>query len=334
MMSAGPAANDTIPPAALRDHLRRLARLLLPAEALDARPPSSGEPFLVTTDGFLGAVPFETFDVGTGAEYIPLLMSRDVAYLHFAGEPVEGAEHGVGITFGASGTDRDIDGAAALSGIDGRDAAPGVILVNAAPSRSLLKRYPFQPALEEVMAEGMAVSSAHPEAVLLAGEAASKSNLVSIWERVSFIYIAAHMLRDPQVPYLMLIPLASLGDGEAPDEAYLDIADIRAADFDGCRTVVLSGCSSGAPYLEARISGPSLGDAFLDAGAAAVIHTFWDVPDRGARRLMTAYLEGGESTGIPGIRALCDVRRTAFRSSEHARHPFGWAAYSIKIGRL
>ena len=217
----------------------------------------------------------------------------------------------------------------------GPETAPGVILANAKPSTGLLKRYPFQPVLEEVMAEGESAASLYPDARFLAGESASKSHLLSIWENASFIYMAAHMLRDPQVPYLMLIPLAAPGESSVvPDAAYLDVTDIRAADFSRCHTVILSGCSSGAPYQDARISGPSLGDAFLDSGAGEVVHTFWDVPDSETRRFMTAYMRAWRGPGYSSIHALCNVRREAFLSSKHARHPFGWASYSIKVGRL
>lgn len=305
MISKDFADPDTIPLPELHEKLRTLAQVLLPPEVLHPTPAPSTETFLITTGGFLSRIPFETFNIGKRGEYIPLLMHRDVAYLrHTASSAV------------SPGT------------------GPGVILVNAKPSKGLLKRYPFQPELEEAMAEGEVVASLNPGARLLAGESASKSDLLSMWEGASFLYIAAHMLRDPQVPYLMLIPLASPGGPSGPDAAYLDITDIRAADFSICNTVILSGCSSGAPYLEAGISGPSLGDAFLDSGAGAVVHTFWDVRDKEARRLMTSYVQSLGSPVFSGINALCKVRREQLQESERSRHPFGWASYSIKIGRL
>lgn len=335
MMSKVYATPDTIPLAVLRETLRALARLLLPPEVLDVKPTPSEQPFLVTADGFLGLIPFETFDMGEGDEYTPLLMHRDVAYLRYTdwaeGPRGSALPHIPASPRGSAGPHTPVGPHIPDSTTR---AYPGVILVNAEPSKGLLKRYPFQPELEEVMAEGETVATMNPGARFLAGSSASKSNLLSMWENASFIYMAAHMLRDPQVPYLMLIPLASTDEPSGPDAAYLDVTDIRAADFGRCRIVILSGCSSGSPYLEARIAGPSLGDVFLDAGAGAVVHTFWDVLDSDARQLMTAYIRKWDSPGFSNIRALCDVRRTAFQSSGEARHPFGWAAYSIKLGRL
>jgi hypothetical protein len=301
MMSGKRKTADAGVPSELHGTLRSLARLLLPEEMLRAR---SAGPFFITAGGFLGLIPFETFDVGTGDEYIPLLMHHDVAYLRHADR------------FGGPG-----------------EGPPGVILVNEKPSKELLKRYPFQSELEAVIPEGETVAALNPGARLLVGDSASKSNLISAWEDASFIYMAAHMLRDPQVPYLMLIPLAPAAEPAGPDAAYLDVTDIRAADFRACRLVILSGCSSGAPYLEARIAGPSLADVFLDAGAGAVVHTFWDVPDREARRLMTSYVRTWGNPDFSRVRALCDIRRAAFQSPRPDDHPFGWASYGIKIGR-
>jgi hypothetical protein len=304
MMSGDDLGRSAIPSPELHRRLRALAGLLLPPEVLHA-PSTAAEPFFITTDSFLGLIPFETFDIGDGKEYMPLLLRRDVAYLRHADAFVTAAEK-----------------------------APGVVLVSAMPSKALRKRYPFQPELKEAFAEGETVAALNPDAVFLSGESASKKNLLSVWEKTSFIYMAAHMLRDPQVPYLMLIPLVSPDEIAGPDAAFLDISDIRSADFSNCRTVILSGCSSGAPYLDAGISGPSLGDAFLDSGAGAVVHTFWDIPDSDARRLMTSYVRTWTDPGFSAIHALCRVRREELMSSKHDRHPFGWAAYSIKIGRL
>ena len=97
--------------------------------------------------------------------------------------------------------------------------------------------------------------------------------------------------------------------------------------------VVLSGCSSGAPYLTARRAAACLGDAFLDAGAGAVVQTFWDVGDVQARELMTAFV-GALSQNPSKIRTLNNVRRAALMGPRGVRHPFSWAAFSIQLGRV
>ncbi|UCF06074.1 MAG: CHAT domain-containing protein [bacterium] len=304
-MSTDPIDREAVVSPALVENLRSLARTLLPAEVMHEAVSDSSAPFFITTDGFLGQIPFETFNVAAAGEYTPLLQSRDIAYLRYM-DPA----------------------------VDGSNLGPGVILVNADPSKELRNRYPFQQQLREVMEEGKAVSTLDPSARFLEGETAKKENLESIWEDASYIYLATHTLRDPEVPYLMLIPLASPGEGLGPDAAYLDMTDIRAADLSTCDIVVLSGCSSGAPYVGASNVGPSLGDAFLDAGAGAVVQTFWDIRDDEARRLMTSYVQAWGEQGVSKIHSLCNTRRIALRGPLGIRHPYNWASYSIKIGKL
>lgn len=292
------------PSAELRGLLRTLALVVLPDEILQGEEGPEHRTFFVTTDGSLGRIPFETFDVGSGESYTPLLTRWDVAYLRHA----------------------DSTPAA-------RENSPGVILANAEPSGDLRKRYPFQRVLREVENEAAAVAAVSPGATLLVGPNATKPNLISAWERASFVYLAAHTIRDPQVPYLMLVPLATSGDYAGPDETCLDVTDIRSADLGGCDLVVLSGCSSGLSYAGSCGASPSLGEAFLDAGVGAVVQTFWDVRDDDARQIMTAYAQCWGTTVNDRIRGLCDCRRQYIEIGETGR-PFLWAAYSIKIGRF
>ncbi|UCG52417.1 MAG: CHAT domain-containing protein [Candidatus Latescibacterota bacterium] len=305
MMSVDPSDPARGPSPRLSKNLRMLAHVLLPPEVSDETKVFPEATLLISTDGFLSRIPFETFDIGSGEEYEPLLVRRDVAYLRHADPPT-----------------------------DASNAGPGVILASSRPSERLRNRYPFQPELPDVLPEVLLVKAMDPGTTLLSGDSATKSNLRSEWEEASYVYLAAHTLRDPQVPYLMLIPVATPADELAPEAAYLDFADIRAADLRNCETAVLSGCSSGAPYVEARVVGPSLGDAFLDAGTGAVVQTFWDVRDDAARELMKTFtlswLRGECST----TRALCNARRNALRGPDGVRHPFSWASFSIKISRL
>jgi tetratricopeptide (TPR) repeat protein len=305
MMAANQGYVGKGPPADLRENLRELACVLLPPEVLCRQTGRPTGPVLFTTDEFLGRIPFEAFDLGSNGDYTPLLTCWDVAYIRHIRPP--------------SSAMRD---------------NPGVILVNSKPSKELSHRYPFQQELKDALTEGAAVATLKPDAVFLAGESATKRNVESTWNQASFIYIAAHMLRDPEVPYLMLVPLSKPSDLSAPEAAYLDITDIRAADLRGCDVVVLSGCSSGAPFVDTQNSGPSLGDAFLDAGATAVIQTFWDVRDDEAREMMATYIRTWDTPGFSHIRAICDARRRAMAQEPGDQHSFRWASYSIKLGSL
>jgi tetratricopeptide (TPR) repeat protein len=331
-------------------------------------------PFFITADGFLNQLPFETLDVGNKDEYVPLLMVCDVAYLrhinkspgnqvipesgdlesgdntpsnYSPGKPVSGQlwdsltkddghiNTSARNPFTPELGDQVTESNEQTNASAGKTDEPtGVILVNPEPSNKFLNRYPLQSELKEAMKEGEKVASSNPEARFLKGVSASKANLLALWEKVSYIYIASHMLRDPQFPYLTIIPLASPAKVSGPDAEVVDITDIRAADLSKCKIVVLSGCSSGAPYLEGLISGPSLGDAFLDAGADAVVFTFWDILDREAGQLMASYFGEWEKWDSSPVHKLCHIRRMDIRSSRQPNHPLRWASYSIKIGKL
>ncbi len=289
----------------LRKDLRKLGRILLPEEVLTSPDQMSKPMFLVTADCCLGRIPFGTFDTAENGPYTPLLLTSDVAYLRFADPAAEAPP-----------------------------VSNGVIVVNPRPSDELQKRFPFQQELEEAAAEGRAMAALDPAATYLEGDAATKPRLQQVWGDASYIYLAAHTLRDPVVPYLVLIPMAVDTDDAGPDAAYLDILDIRTADLSKCRVAILSGCSSGVPYVAGMRTGPSLGDAFLDSGVCTVVQTFWDVKDDDARALMTSFVKLWKGTCLTEIRTLCEARRRAMISPDGVRHPSSWASYSIKLGRL
>jgi CHAT domain-containing protein len=296
--------NEEISKASLRD-LHKLAKSLLPEEVLSTSANEKKKLLLITPDDILSKIPFETFNIGRRDRYIPLLSTHDVAYL------------------------RDMEPAP-----DGMGSDPGIVLVNADISKELDRRYIFQRELSQTQIEVDAIAAIDPNICCLQNADASKSNLMSFWENASFIYFASHIFRNPEVPYLMLIPLAPPKTLAGPHASYLDVTDVRSADLSKCNLVVLSGCSSGAPYVDENAVGPSLGDAFLDAGAAAVVQTFWDVRDDNASKLMKSYISSWKDPDFEKIHSLCEIRRKALQSPKGPRHPSTWAAYAIKIGKF
>jgi hypothetical protein len=75
--------------------------------------------------------------------------------------------------------------------------------------------------------------------------------------------------------------------------------------------------------------GPSLGDAFLDAGAAAVIQSGWDVGNRETAAFMRAFLAESRA-GAPPATALARARRAIMAAPEGAS-PRVWAAWSANL---
>ena len=292
---------DTSTPPELMALLRSLAEVILPGRILDG----SMNPglLLISPDDYLSLLPFETLNRDGGGGYRPLLLEQDVAYLRYAGrdEPVP-----------ASGQ--------------------GIILADPALSSRVTQRYAGLRSLERGGSEAEVILSYFPDSRLLKGEAATKAGMMKNWERAPFLYTAAHFVRDPEAPYLAFMPLTNHDDPTRPQDSRLYIEDIRAADFGGCRLVVLSGCASGAPYLLTDAVAPSFGDAFLDAGAGAVIHTFWTVRDDAAEGLMHRFAERWAGEGQTPVQALCGARRELLR--KRIPHPFVWASYSITLRRL
>jgi CHAT domain-containing protein len=70
-----------------------------------------------------------------------------------------------------------------------------------------------------------------------------------------------------------------------------------------------------------------MGDAFLDAGAHAVVQTFWPIEDRDARRFVERFVAIWNPGDDP-VAALADTRRAAIRAGEP---PWVWAAWSIHV---
>lgn len=148
------------------------------------------------------------------------------------------------------------------------------------------------------------------------------------------IYFIGHVIHNAEVPFLTTIPLTPPAGPHLPIEACMDIADIRSADLTRCRLAVLSGCGSGAPFADGVITAPSLGDAFLDAGAGASLQTFWRIRDENPVFRPEEVVKLWKDEGLSLPVALSAVRREALAGPNGIRHPFGWGAWSLKTGDL
>ncbi|MBE0566626.1 MAG: CHAT domain-containing protein, partial [Krumholzibacteria bacterium] len=176
-------------------------------------------------------------------------------------------------------------------------------------------------------AELAAISGRLPAARVLTGPRATGPAMTSAWDDAQVIYFIGHAVRDAEVPFSAWLPLAAAASGDPYPG--LDLQDVLAARLDRCRLVVLSGCATGAPYVDGLTTTPSLGDAFLDAGADAVIQTFWRVRDEGSvvepQRILAAWQEDGQDLTA----AVSAERRRAMQGPHGIRHPFDWAAWTV-----
>jgi hypothetical protein len=292
-MSEGPEDPSAAPDGRRIGDLTALSRTLLPQRLRER----SERRLLITGDGFLRRLPFEALNLDGDRSYVPVASVFDVATVRSTGSPPAG-----------SGAGTLIIAAPAVSGRLARTIGR---------NRDL-------PAARE---EARRAAAVLPGPTVFSGRAATRAMIENLWGNAEYIYIAAHVVRNREVPFLSLLPLAS---GEDDTEPYLAVLDVRQADLSGCDMVVLSGCATGAPYVDATISGASLGDAFIDAGAGVVIQTYWEVRDDHAGTTMAAFLDQWGSGEHDPVRALSSVRRDLM---DRYPHPYFWASYGVS-GRL
>lgn len=131
------------------------------------------------------------------------------------------------------------------------------------------------------------------DATVLRGSAATPAQVLDALADASYAELHVHGQLDPTVAdgaFLALTP-------GADDRWALTAADVRTRHFAAAPVVVLAACraASVAPFLHARWSLP---DAFLAAGARAVIAPTVEVPDDAAAAFfddLRAHLAAGES---------------------------------------
>ena len=276
--------------------LRRLSGLLLPPSLAASRE----RPLRldITPDGPLSALPFEALPFPSSAAASPLALTADIAYVQ------------------------------SWSGTPPQAQGDAVIVANPVVSEPLTMRYAATGYLRESEAEAREALERWPNATVLSGEAATKDAIRRHWPGASIIYVAAHHVRDPDAPFLGFVPLPA-PPGAPPDASVLESADIRALDLSACRLAVLASCASGAPYRTAPNPGPSLGDAFLDAGGAAVVRSFWDVGDAEARDFMKVFLSHWRADRPEAV-SLGRARREVMRSPL-GDSPRVWAVWSVQV---
>jgi len=297
LLQTEPASAGTVLGPRALEKLRELSRVLLPRN-LGTRDTTEMR-LSVFPDGPLLALPFEALPAPGPRGEEPLALWADIEYVR-----------------GRDGAPR-------------RGGGPVIVVSNPLVPDDLEHRYGWARSLPGSEAEAQTALARWPDAVLLSGERANKDSIRARWPGASILYLAAHHVRDPDAPFLGFVPLSAPA-GSPPEASMLEIADVHSLDLSACRLAVLASCSSGAPYRTAVRPGPSLGDAFLDSGAAAIVRSFWDVGDAEARRFMKVFLSTWREDGSDAA-ALGRARRQVMATPEGAS-PRVWAAWSVQTG--
>jgi CHAT domain-containing protein len=282
-----------------RSAARAMAHLLLPIlsrprEARIAR-------VWVSPDGPLAGVPFEALPLDDDPAGRPLASVVEVAYLHSLGDV-------------------------------GPSRAGGVPLIVDDPAipDETRRRFGWLTRLPAAGREANRVALAWPGARRLRGDSATRANVLAALPHASYLHVAAHLVQDPEVPIATLFPLAAPSPGADDAQAYVDPLDVRGVDLRGCRLVVLSSCASGAPYLASTGISRGMSDAFLDAGAHAVVRTAWSVGDEDAGRFSSEFFDQWERDPGDPIGALHRAQGRLLQ--EWPQGP--WLAWSIAVRGL
>lgn len=130
------------------------------------------------------------------------------------------------------------------------------------------------------------------------------------------LHVATHAHAPDQpdaLPYLVL------SDGP------FTTADLHATQIKR-QLVVLSTCSSGDGRVYMGSGVVSMGNAILDAGANAVVHTLWPVDDRATSEVLERMYDG-LNDGLPLSKALqqAKIRYIKAHPNDGLAHPFHWA---------
>lgn len=167
--------------------------------------------------------------------------------------------------------------------------------------------------LAHAAAEGRAVAAALPGARLLAGPAATLDATLAALATAPVFHFAGHGVLRPEQPWDAHLRLAGVDR--------LGLAEVLTHPV-AARLVVLSGCETGTDAVLADERVVGLPEAFLAAGAQAVVATDRPVDDAVTRRFVERfYAAGGATAPAAALRAAALALRDAGEG--------GWSAYRL-----
>jgi CHAT domain-containing protein len=142
------------------------------------------------------------------------------------------------------------------------------------------------------------------------------------------VHFATHAFVDFEQPELSHLVLAMIDRDGHPREGRLRAYEIRDLHL-SAETVVLSACST-AVGQELRGEGPlGLSLAFLDAGAARVVVSLWDVQDQPTAELMQRFYRGVLIDHLSPAAALRQAQISMARETRWAA-PYYWAGFELQ----
>lgn len=182
------------------------------------------------------------------------------------------------------------------------------------------------PALPFVRREIRTIRDLFPagRSTVLLGRDAQERNLLALrLTDYRILHFAAHGFFDDQNWWRSSLFL--LGDEDDEQDGFFQPADIDPLRLNA-ELAVLSGCETGNGLLEKGEGLTGLSQAFLRAGARAVLLSLWSVNDKTTQAFMELFY-GHLTSGRTAIEALRLTKLDLLRTKNH--HPRTWAAFIL-----
>jgi len=174
-------------------------------------------------------------------------------------------------------------------------------------------------------AEARAVASLYRDRVLLLGKQATRQRFLTEAARSRRIELAGHYVVNQQNPLRSMLLLAP----SAGDPGILYASEIYSLPLENVDLVALSACATGSPTGSTGEGAASLAQAFLAAGAHAVLASLWQVGDDEAARLSVDFHRALLAGGDP-VQALRQAQLLALHGGAGTgRSPADWGAFEI-----
>lgn len=168
--------------------------------------------------------------------------------------------------------------------------------------------------------EAREVGRLFPEATVLVGKEATKSQTRRYMDSESLIHLATHADLDGNDPLGSALLLRPAGG----DTGRLEVQEVFGLDLHAS-LVILSACDTSLGKLTQGDEVVGLTRAFIYAGTPSVISTLWMVDDRASYELMQTFyqnLRAGRGKGEA-------LRQAQIATMAKHPHPYYWAAYQL-----
>jgi CHAT domain-containing protein len=159
-----------------------------------------------------------------------------------------------------------------------------------------------------------------PADLLLGSRATETATVRALARPAAVLHLAVHGIVDDQSQFNTAIALAS---GEGSD-GFLTPAELGRLSLSGT-LVVLSACRSAAGQVLAGEGLRGLTAPLLEAGARAVVGTYWSIGDRS----VVPFVDRFYAAMAEGLRADDALRRTRLEAIRDGASIADWASFSI-----